>query len=362
MDIDEISEQDEDTILQRMLSNVSDDYDKREGSIIYDSLAPASVEAAIIYSDLADANEENDIDTASRDTVIAKCAERTISPKEASPAVLKVKWSPSDISVPKGNRFNSETTTYVVTGDNEVTCEENGVIGNEYIGEILPIDNVAGLESATIVSVEVYGEEEESTESLRERYHNSFGSKSFGGNKAQYREYTRQISGVGGVKVIAAGEKDTDGVTDRAKGTTKLVIISSAYTPASDKLVKTVQNYFDPNQDGKGDGMSPVGDHCTVVSAEGVTVNITASITFDTGYDFSSLSSSITSAIKTYVDSVAKEWEKSTSHIIRLAKIESAIVGITGVLDVSSVKINDEPSNLILTEYKIPVMGVVSND
>ena len=36
-------------LLERMLSRVDDKIDKREGSVIYDALAPASVEADIYY-------------------------------------------------------------------------------------------------------------------------------------------------------------------------------------------------------------------------------------------------------------------------------------------------------------------------
>ena len=38
-----------DTILQRMLDNVSSKVDKREGSIIYDAIAPCAAELAQMY-------------------------------------------------------------------------------------------------------------------------------------------------------------------------------------------------------------------------------------------------------------------------------------------------------------------------
>lgn len=43
-------------ILQRMLHRVSDDVDKREGSVIYDALAPAAAELSEMYAQL-DANQ-----------------------------------------------------------------------------------------------------------------------------------------------------------------------------------------------------------------------------------------------------------------------------------------------------------------
>ena len=47
-----------DSILDRMLAEVSDKLDKREGSIIYDALAPAAVEDANIYAALSMIQEE----------------------------------------------------------------------------------------------------------------------------------------------------------------------------------------------------------------------------------------------------------------------------------------------------------------
>jgi uncharacterized phage protein gp47/JayE len=56
--------EDAEEILERMLNRVSDDKDKREGSIIYDALAPAAIELESIRADLDDAEYEPDIDTA----------------------------------------------------------------------------------------------------------------------------------------------------------------------------------------------------------------------------------------------------------------------------------------------------------
>ena len=41
-----------DNIMNRLLDHVRDDVDKREGSIIYDALAPAALELEMAYSPL----------------------------------------------------------------------------------------------------------------------------------------------------------------------------------------------------------------------------------------------------------------------------------------------------------------------
>ena len=52
-------------ILQRMLNKIPSSMDKREGSIIYDALAPAAVELTQLYMDLDLTLNETFADTAS---------------------------------------------------------------------------------------------------------------------------------------------------------------------------------------------------------------------------------------------------------------------------------------------------------
>lgn len=76
-------------ILKRMLDKVPDTIDKREGSVIYDALAPAALELQIMYMVDVILNESFG-DTASRKYLIKRAAERGLSPYKASKAILKV--------------------------------------------------------------------------------------------------------------------------------------------------------------------------------------------------------------------------------------------------------------------------------
>ena len=77
------------TILQRMLDRIPNTLDKREGSIIYDALAPAAMELRLAYIEFDQILNESFADTASRDFLIRRCAERGIIPKSATNAVLQ---------------------------------------------------------------------------------------------------------------------------------------------------------------------------------------------------------------------------------------------------------------------------------
>ena len=111
-------------ILARMLARVSSKYDKREGSIIYDATAPASVEFQNFFIELDTVLSEVFADTASREYLIKRCAERGITPKPASYAVVKASFAPVTLEIPLGTRFSHEDYNYIV-----VKKIEDGIYG-----------------------------------------------------------------------------------------------------------------------------------------------------------------------------------------------------------------------------------------
>lgn len=199
-------------ILQRMLERVSEKLDKREGSLICDSLSPAAIEFQILYLELDNILKEAYGDTASRDYLILRCKERGISPHLATHAVLKGVFTPVNIDV-TGQRFNIGEINYVVIaqigpGQYQVQCETAGTVGNQQLGQMIPIDYIAGMETAELTELLIPGEDEEDTEDLRKRYFESFDEQAFGGNVTDYILKTNAIAGVGCTKVTAVWNAD----------------------------------------------------------------------------------------------------------------------------------------------------------
>ncbi len=69
-----------DVILRRMLDRIPNSFDKREGSVIYDALAPAAMEIMAMYIELENVLTEAFADTASREYLIRRATERGIAP------------------------------------------------------------------------------------------------------------------------------------------------------------------------------------------------------------------------------------------------------------------------------------------
>ena len=63
-------------ILKRMMGKVPSDVDKREGSIIFDSLAPNSIEYELLYASLDYFLKNTFGDTANREWLIERAKER----------------------------------------------------------------------------------------------------------------------------------------------------------------------------------------------------------------------------------------------------------------------------------------------
>lgn len=346
------------SILQRMLDRVPDDVDKREGSIIYDALAPAAVELQLMYIELDVILRDTFADTTmDRDLMVLRAAERGIYPGTASCAVVKAKTTPASVEVPVGSRFSCGLLNYsveekIAAGEYQLRCETSGSEANGNMGQLIPIDYIAGLETAELVELLVPGEDEEGLESIRKKYLESFSAEAFGGNKADYIKKCDEIDGVGPVLVTPAWN---------GGGTVKLTILDAEYNAATEILLSTVQETFDPNGDGMGDGLAPIGHVVTVDTASEVQVQVAAVFTFKEGYDFKTLESSIQEAIDSYLRELRRAWS-DTAPIVRISQVEARILDVEGIIDISGTRINGSESNLKLTAYQIPVMGGVTSD
>ena len=393
------------SILDRMLNRIPDKFDKREGSVIWDTHSPTAIELQILYIELDTILREAYGDTASREFLIMRCRERGIYPNEASKAVLRGVFTPETIDV-TGKRFNIGDLNYIVIGKAtdgkggyEVQCETAGIIGNQFFGSIIPIEYIKGLQSAELTEILIPGEDEEETENLRQRYFDSFDASAFGGNVRDYLEKTNAIPGVGRTKVTRIWNKDIspadmlpsenvqnwyEGIKDTVSGEVKnwldsmyhaakekklttggtvlLTIINSEFGVASDALAQTVQETIDPEQNaGEGYGVAPIGHVVTVRSAEAVQISVQTTLTFDEGYGWGNLQNAIETAVSNYLLELRKEWAESSNLIIRLSQIDTRLLGVQGVVDVQDTLINGLKSNITLGEYEIPVLGGVGS-
>lgn len=350
-------------ILEDKLDSIDEELDTREGtSLIYNAVAANSLETAQMLVTLKDYLDLVFADTAPMEFLERRAAERGLTPYPATNAKLKGVFN---IDVPIGSRFSGqEDLNYTVVekinvGEFILECETVGNIGNLFLGNLTPIDYIEGLESAELTEVLIPGEDEEDEESFRQRYFNSFESSAFGGNRADYKEKVNALNGVGGVRVYRA---------KYGAGTVGLTIIDSQFNKPSQALIDAVQEAVDPlDAQGEGLGIAPIDHIVTVSPVDEFTIDAELNLTYQSGWSWEDVEPNVLQAIDDYFKELAKEWAQAISYeddhsgvTVRISQIETRLLNVPGIIDISDTKLNGGTSNIVLDKEAIPIRGDVS--
>lgn len=89
-------------------------------------------------------------------------------------------------------------------------------------------------------------------------------------------------------------------------------------------------------------------------------VNITTKITYQDDWSWSAIGGYVNSAIDKYFAQLSAEWANQENITVRISQIESALLGVTGVLDITGTTLNGAEQNLVLDANSIPIRGAVS--
>ena len=370
-----------DYLMQLALSFVPDDRDKRQGSVIFDALAPFCQVLAASAIQLRNFYTQTYAVTATGEDLDNRVAEQGMTRYAATNAVKKITLADdagNPIYVPVGTRFSTVSDTspvnymvtaqyqedgFVVPGVYEATCEEPGTIGNEYSGNLINITFIQGLASANMSTTLIPARNEETDNELRERYFEALNQKAFGGNIADYRTKVEAITGVGAVQIYPVWN---------GGGTVKLSIVDPQYAPCSPEFVASVQEQIDPEnaegETGLGLGIAPIGHKVTVVTPTPVTIDVSAKISLRMGYNMGQVEQPIKDALKTYIQSLREDWADSNDMNmyycdVFLSRVSSAIVNVMGVANVTDVMLNGAAEDVALVQngeiQQLPELGEV---
>jgi len=362
---DELYEQ----ILERLLSNVPNDVDKREGSIIFNALSPAALELQQIYEELADVLTETFADTAGLDSLIMRARERGIKYKDATHAVIKgtLTFSENQLTEPEviGSVFGVENSTmfYEVTskvsyepatrvGVYLMRCQEEGTAGNIASGSLLleetDDDSIPdNLAIASITELYTTAREDEELEAFRARYFDEIQNQAFGGNVADYIKATNEIDAIGAAQILPVylGEPLHVGIR----------FLTSAYEVPTAEQVSDIQDMFDPDPQSYGYGIAPIGHIVTVMGATAEDMDIVATATFETGYNWEAMHDTIEAECEAYLLSLRKEW-KDGAATISPGALAYLVKKNAAHITTFSCTINGQVADFVLEEDEVPVL------
>lgn len=337
-------------IHKRMLDNISNEYDKTEGSFFYDATKPAAIEFENAYIQLDKVETKLDIENLSGNELERFIYQRTgITRKTATKATTIVIISGQEgARISKGDLVALDTIKFVSLEDKTigstgqmtvlVECELAGTIGNVPAGAIkyFPV-SIPGLTSVTNLEPVVNGYDAESDEELRERYYERIRTPATSGNKYHYLNWAKEVTGVGDAKVIPLWD---------GPGTVKVVIIDSNKQPASNDLVQATKEHIEEER--------PIGADVTVVSAVPKFISIEFTAIIDEFFTIQQVKERVEKNIKAYFEETAFKVD-----FISYARIGKTILDTEGVLDYRNLTINKNYNNILLEYEEVPVLDEV---
>ena len=355
-------------ILDRTLSNeLLINMDKREGSIVYDTLAPLCMELADAYAKMDILESQLSLLTATGTNLDNRAYEQGMAREQATQAERIATFKKYqvdeqtgeyvldgngnkiliDMDIPEGSRFvspDNDTIIYEFIGkddedENILRCETYGTVGNEYVGTILPLTAIPDLVEAKITSTHIPAQDTESDDELRTRVINKLNSLSFGGNIDSYIEKVSSIEGVGTCKVFPAWQYN---------GSVLLSVVDSSYEPITESFASRIKEEIDPEDDsGKGVGFAPIGHYVTITTPIKSNVKVQFHLDLEAGVTAGNVQEECERRIEEYFDSVRHNFGQDNTLGIYRARIIDTIIEIPEVLNITDVLLNDVDADIV---------------
>lgn len=360
----QVFEEAESTIKSRMLDRVPEDWDKEEGSFIHDAVAPVPLEIKVLQQ-----NQDFIVQkvafglTAEGDYLDNHVAEQglTRNPATYAKRVLTINAN-AGTSIPKGTtvstvvldnqpvEFTTDADLAAFPGTVVCTCKTAGTVGNvpDNVDWVI-IPGIVG-----VISIENLGNagdvnavDKETDESLRSRWLQKVRSPGGSGSKADYVNWALSVTGVGSAKCIPLWN---------GAGTVKVIIGNSDKQPASAELVAAVQAYIDPNANGDGSGVAPIGATTTVVSVTSLAVTVSATVVLETNAVLADVKAAFEAALVDYFKGLVT----AADNTVRYTKVGNILGDTTGIKDYSNLLVNAGTANIVLTDTQVPTKGTVT--
>ena len=339
-----ILEKTKEQILQSMLNSVPEEYDKSEGGLFYDNLAPVSIEMESELKKLSYVFKNSFAETAEGEFLTYIAQEVGLDRGQATKATgyVSISGNPG-AKIEIGIQVASDTYIYKVL--EEATIPAKGSIevkveaeeaGSGYNVPAGAVDNfpvtIQGLQGVTNVDPIEGGYDEETDDELRERYFFKVRNPITSGNVFHYIKWCKEVEGVGGVKVFPL---------HNGPGTVKCVIADKSIEVAPEELLEKVRAYIET--------VRPIGADVTISSAESKEISIKATVVVDPNVNFEEVQTNYTAAANKYLKEVG-----FFKNYVSYARLGSLLLKIPGVVDYTNLLINGGTTNVELAKIEVP--------
>ncbi len=356
------------TTMNRLLQRMASDYDVREGSTIWDLLAPVAIEVEEIYSKLNEFLRLVFIPDSAGSYLDLIGLEHGIIRLAATYATGVVKFTgTSALTVSEGFQVSntivvSDETVIIFATDEDVTLSDvgggifegtvavtavrTGASGNLTAGEVNNlIDSQSGLTAVTNAAAMAGGSNEENDPTFKNRIMRSVAEPTHGGNIADYIKWAQEVDGVGkvGVDPLAGGA-----------GTVSVYFLDRDGNLPNATLITAVQDYIDPAPVGEGEGKAPIGATVTVSAPTEITINVVSTIVLSSGAVEAEVKADVETNLRAYIKDL------NLGENVRFYGISGIILNTAGVDTISALTVNAAGIDIVIAADEKAVAGTIT--
>ena len=332
-------------IRQRILDNMTNDIDKREGSFVSNMVSPVGVEFAKYYMELDNILAIMFLEDATNEFLDKKVHDFGIYRKMGTSATGTIKVTGENgTRIPVGSEVISQGglvfyTLHDAWLDNgeaiiEVTSVDVGADFNIIANSIDSfVKKINGVTSVTNEEEFTKGTDTETDEELRERFFEIIRRPATSGNKYHYEQWAKEVEGINQARVKPLWN---------GNGTVK-VIVSNNNELVEEDIVLKCQEHID--------SVRPIGANVTVITPEALDVSITANIYMEEGYSSTIAKIEFEENLRSYLI--------GCEGTIVYTRIASCLGSVEGIADYTELKINGVMSNIIYYDEKLPIIKYI---
>lgn len=335
-------------IMERVLSQISNDYDKSEGSFIYDAVIGIATALEDSYIELDTFVDKAFAETATGEYLDKITQELGVYRKPATKATTSIIVTGTNgVTIPLGTRFFVDTVYFKSTESKDITngsatvpveCEVSGTIGNVPANSIINSEPITGITSVYNPNPVINGSDEETDETLRERYFDKVRTPATSGNIQHYINWCKEVIGVGDARVFPLWN---------GNGTVKCVLINSNKRAVDSTVISSVTQNVEEKR--------PIGAIVTIESATELPIDISVDIDLVAGYSLETVQQDIQDSLTSYFQEIAFKMD-----YVSFALVGSKILEVTGVADYRNLTLNGTTTSVPIGETEVAVVGVLN--
>ena len=334
-------------IKQQMVEALGDQVSGAEGSFVNNMLSPVAYQLWLAYQEFNKLLDIMFMDTSDGEYVERRCKEEGITRRPGTHATGEITFSGTvGTVIPSGTIVQTEDGLQYTTLDTasivnqSVTVQAESVdVGSLYNAPANTINtmvvNIAGVSNLTNTAPFTGGTDEESIDSLKERYFLKKRESPASGNATDYIKWATEVPGVGNAKVYPLWD---------GNGTVKVVLVGKDNAPVDSSTVTAVSQHIDE--------VRPIGASVTVVGAQQVPISVSATVYLD-GASLTDVKTRFTSQLQAYLSTFDGDQ-------VLFNKLSAILIDTPGISDFYDLAVNDQFANIPIAADSIPCVGTIT--